>query len=39
MPRVKPEHAASGRLSPDVVGAMNEPDELGSGPSDVSSDE
>lgn len=36
MPEVKPENAASGRLAPDPIGATAEPDELGSGPSDVS---
>lgn len=35
MPRVKPENAASGRRAPDTVGAMNEPDEMSPGPSDV----
>jgi hypothetical protein len=37
MPKVKPENAASGRLAPDTIGATAEPDELGPGPSDVSS--
>ncbi len=37
MPKVKPEDAASGRLAPDPLGATVEPDELGPGPSDVSS--
>jgi hypothetical protein len=36
MPEVKPENAASGRRAPDPIGATAEPDELGSGPSDVS---
>jgi hypothetical protein len=36
MPEVKPENAASGRRAPDAIGATVEPDELGSGPSDVS---
>ena len=36
IPEVKPENAASGRLAPDPIGATAEPDELGSGPSDVS---
>jgi hypothetical protein len=36
MPKVKPENAASGRRAPDPIGAMEEPDELGPGPSDVS---
>ena len=36
MPKVKPENAASGRMAPDPIGATAEPDELGSGPSDVS---
>jgi hypothetical protein len=35
MPKVKPEDAASGRLAPDTLGATEEPDELGPGPSDV----
>ena len=35
LPAAKPEDAASGRRAPDVVGAMNEPDELSPGPSDV----
>jgi hypothetical protein len=37
MPKVKPEDAASGRLAPDTIGATADPDELGPGPSDVSS--
>jgi len=36
MPDVKPENAASGRRAPDAIGATEEPDELGRGPSDVS---
>jgi hypothetical protein len=36
MPEAKPENAASGRLAPDPIGATEEPDELGPGPSDVS---
>lgn len=35
MPAVKPENAASGRRAPDTIGAMNEPDEMSPGPSDV----
>jgi hypothetical protein len=35
MPDAKPENAASGRRAPDALGATEEPDELGSGPSDV----
>lgn len=34
-PPVKPGDAASGRLAPDPVDAMNEPDEMSPGPSDV----
>lgn len=37
IPPVHPEDAASGRLAPDPLGATVEPDELGSGPSDVNS--
>jgi hypothetical protein len=37
IPKVKPDDAASGRLSPDTIGAGIEPDELGPGPSDVKS--
>jgi hypothetical protein len=37
IPAVKPENAASGRRAPDPIGATAEPDELGPGPSDVSS--
>lgn len=36
MPSAKPENAASGRMAPDPIGATAEPDELGTGPSDVS---
>jgi hypothetical protein len=36
MPKAKPENAASGRRAPDPIGATEEPDELGPGPSDVS---
>ena len=36
IPTVKPENAASGRMAPDSIGATAEPDQLGSGPSDVS---
>ena len=35
MPKVKPEHAAGGRRAPDPLGATQDPDELGPGPSDV----
>jgi hypothetical protein len=35
MPKVKPENAASGRLAPDPLGAVQR-DELKRGPSDVS---
>jgi len=35
-PKVKPEDAASGRRAPDTLGATTEPDDLESGPSDVS---
>jgi hypothetical protein len=35
IPKVKPEHAASGRLAPDPLGATTEPDELKPGPTDV----
>jgi hypothetical protein len=35
IPSTKPEDAASGRRAPDPLGATAEPDELGSGPSDV----
>jgi hypothetical protein len=37
MPKPKPEDAASGRLAPDPLGAAVQPDELGPGPTDVSS--
>ena len=36
-PKVKPENAASGRLSPDSVPAPAEPDPPGQGATDVSS--
>lgn len=35
MPPVDPDSAASGRMAPDPIGATEEPDELGPGPSDV----
>jgi hypothetical protein len=35
-PGIKPENAASGRRAPSAIDAATEPDELGSGPSDVS---
>ncbi len=34
-PRKKPDDAASGRRAPDTVGAMNEPDQMSPGPTDV----
>jgi hypothetical protein len=34
-PAVKPGDAASGRRSPDALGATADPDELGRGPTDV----
>jgi hypothetical protein len=37
MPPAKPENAASGRRAPDALGATRDPDELGRGPTDVSS--
>jgi hypothetical protein len=37
MPPAKPENAASGRRAPDTLGATADPDELGPGPTDVSS--
>jgi hypothetical protein len=36
LPEVKPENAASARRAPDALGATDEPDELGRGPTDVS---
>jgi hypothetical protein len=35
MPAAKPENAASGRLEPDPLSAMNKRDELKPGPTDV----
>ena len=35
MPKVKLENAAGGRRAPDPLGATQDPDELGRGPTDV----